>query len=252
LEWLDSELKWLEREQAAHLFAAKADPGTDDIVIEVDRPDPIPLRWRSVVGDCLQCFRHSLDHVVWRLAELVVGEGNEPPLTTEFPIFIDPDLYARDKMRKIGSLRPETQTLIETLQPYNTGYESLWTLHELARRDKHRALLITARVLEGGHFTLRGAAHSYSEAVIPGPLVAGTQVARIPAATLGTIAAPGGKVQVEHHLPSVVAFHEPDVFPAYTGVLATLRDISRVVADTIDQLQSMFGIPSFRFPHGRQ
>jgi hypothetical protein len=250
LQWLDTELQWLEREQAAHLFATQTDPYTHDVVIKVERPDPLPLRWQAVVGDCLQNFRHSLDHVVWRLAQLAL-DGQQLPLTTEFPIFIDAEKFTADKARKIGSLRPETQTLIETLQPYNAGYEPLWTLHELARRDKHRALLLAARVLTGGHITIRGGAQSYTESMIPGPLIAGTEVARIPASLIATVSAPGGKMEMEHHLPSVVAFDEPEVFPAgYIGVLPTLRTIENTVARTIDTLQRAFGIPNFGFPPG--
>ncbi|HEX3849674.1 MAG TPA: hypothetical protein VHW01_01835, partial [Polyangiaceae bacterium] len=79
----------------------------------------------------------------------------------------------------------------------------------------------------------------------------GTEVARILADKLALIAAPGGKVQVEQDLPSLVAFDEPEVFATYTAVLPTLREISRIAMDTIDRLQSAFGIPNFRFPHTR-
>jgi hypothetical protein len=243
LQWLDTELQWLEREQAAHLFTPKIKADSSDVVMQVDRPDPLPLRWQAVIGDCLQNFRHSLDHIVWRLAQLALGDGQQPPLTTEFPIFIDPERYTSDAARKIGSLRPETQTLIETLQPYHAGNEPLWTLHELARRDKHRALLLAARVMEGGHITVRSEAGVHTETLAPGPLIAGTEVGRIPASALNT----EGKMEVEHHLPSVVAFDEPDVFDGYVGVLATLRTIERATAATIDSLQGEFGIPRFRF-----
>lgn len=45
---------------------------------------------------------------------------------------------------KIGTLRASTQTLIEEWQPFQPGnggtQNTLWVLHELNRRDKHRRL----------------------------------------------------------------------------------------------------------------
>ena len=243
LQWLDAELLWLEREQAGHLFAAELEDGTGDIVVKVDRPDPIPLRWHAIVGDCVQSYRHALDHVIWRLA-IVALDGKKPPTTTEFPIFNDRDLFTRDAPRKIGCLRPETQALIKGLQPYEGGDQALWTLHELSRRDKHRALLIGARVLDGGHFTIRTEHGVYTQSPVPGPLVAGTEVARIPA-PLYTAAS---KMEMEQDLPPVVAFDEPAVFPSYVGVMDTLRRIDTAVIDTLNRVQAEFNVPNLRIP----
>lgn len=252
LHWLRAEMEWLQREQAAHLFDSKADPASEDVVIYAERPDPIPLRWQAVVGDCIQNLRSSLDHVVWRLAEVALN-GQAPPHTTEFPIFTTRKLYARDSERKIGSLRPETKALIESLQPYNAGYKALWTLHELSRRDKHRALLLTALVLNGAQIRLHTTTIDFTETIPIGPLIAGAEIGRIPhnIAMRAIQESAQSNVDMKVDLPTGIAFNEPDLFTGHPDVLGTLATIQATVADAIDRMQGEFGIPNFRFPPGR-
>src|SRR5262245_18260834 len=79
--------------------------------------------------------------------------------STEFPIFLDPDLFSakeRDGAPKRGSgLKkmhdmPEcAQRSIAALQPYHgrhgpAEFEALWLLHKLSIEDKHHALNLVA------------------------------------------------------------------------------------------------------------
>jgi len=98
----------------------------------------IPLHIRVLTGEVLAQLRSTLDHLAWQLALL---NGPNPAPNTEFPIFTDDAAYTQQRQRKIGSLPPSAQTIIDGLQPYlNSAPEddSLYVLHRLANDDKHR------------------------------------------------------------------------------------------------------------------
>jgi hypothetical protein len=113
-------------------------------------PDSIAL----LVGDCLYNARAALEYIAHELGD--VGAGGE--MTAEqsqrstFPIIGDadgegftgrgPDLFERAAERHLSTVNPDARAAIKRLQPFYEGdvwdYSDLWTLHSLARLDRHR------------------------------------------------------------------------------------------------------------------
>jgi hypothetical protein len=81
---------------------------------------------------------------MWQLVE---ANGNTPNGGTEFPIFDhpvffnDPKTFKAKVRRKVDGASQPAITLIESIQPYNAGYEPLWIVHRLDIVDKHHVLL---------------------------------------------------------------------------------------------------------------
>lgn len=115
-----------------------------------------------LIGDCVHNLRSCLDYLAWQLALL---ETEDPPITTEFPIFADRDRFeSRERgggRHKIRCLAADAQAVVERLQPYNGSKnpraDVLWKLHQLSRIDKHRFLPV-------GVMTLTYSAVSYTVA----------------------------------------------------------------------------------------
>ena len=105
----------------------------------VTDPPTIPSRIHAIIGDALYNWRSSLDHVVW---QLVLANGGQPDLRTEFPIFIDLDKFERESKRKLRGVSETAKSFIARVQPCYGGYEILWALQELSNMDKHRHLPI--------------------------------------------------------------------------------------------------------------
>jgi len=109
-----------------------------------------------MVGDCLTNARASLDYVMFQL----VKRYFDPPfditnrdhrMVTAFPLFekrsTDPTSAEMNRFSKLASFMTKVPAdlfdTIKRVQPYNSGYEPLWWLHELVNTDKHRLLLVT-------------------------------------------------------------------------------------------------------------
>ena len=104
-----------------------------------------PLMLSVIVGDCLHNLRSSLDHIVY---QLVIINGQLPTTANMFPICETPDGFNRQIRRnRLSGVPGHAQTLIEHLQPYNTGQapglNNLWCLNHLVNIDKHRSLALT-------------------------------------------------------------------------------------------------------------
>jgi hypothetical protein len=111
----------------------------------------------TLIGECVHNLRSALDQLAWQLA--IVAGNDPPPKTTEFPIFLDREkFHALGKngkptrasgLFKMRSLDPDSQALIENMQPYHAGdSHPLWVLHELSKTDKHRFTLATALAVQ--------------------------------------------------------------------------------------------------------
>ena len=115
-----------------------------------------------VIGDFLFDIRSALDHLVWQLAVL---NGCLPDRDNMFPITTKPDLFTRaitPRDRFKGRLHGVAQshvTLIEGMQPYRRGNESLKRLDTLHNADKHNTLNLTTIVADNSAlvFKRRGA-----------------------------------------------------------------------------------------------
>lgn len=116
---------------------------------------PKPETFSVVVGDCLHNLSSSLNFLAHALA---VAHTHPLPDKAadevEFPIFGDvdrqgqpgmgPRLFRKNAQKRIRSMAPCVQTIIEGLQPYKRSDpftdDPLWKLYELARFNRHRFL----------------------------------------------------------------------------------------------------------------
>jgi len=106
----------------------------------LDVPDPVCL----TVGDAFYNMRSSLDQLVWSLSGL---SGQNPPQTTQFPIFDHRPSTKRDIERfdrQIAGVPTKAIDEIKSFQPYHRGtsYKAhpLWRLNALCNLDKHRRI----------------------------------------------------------------------------------------------------------------
>jgi len=117
-------------------------------IVQIDRRPPL-IRWGALIGECLFNFRSALDHLVYDLA--VANKGHPLPArveeNVEFPIFTKRAPDSEELHKRIGTLKPGAQRLIERMQPYGRkNRAALKYLHELQNFDKHRTLHLVVAV----------------------------------------------------------------------------------------------------------
>lgn len=112
-------------------------------------------------GTFLDHIRAALNYLTYQLALLALRQdpalqGKLNPDSVEFPIFDDPDVFR--KKNRVKQLPEQYRRLLEDVQPYKTGNDGLWLLHELAREYRHRVLhpIFAWSVAEGYGVTVNG------------------------------------------------------------------------------------------------
>jgi hypothetical protein len=132
-----------------------------------------PARLSVLVGDAAHNMRTALDHVVYWLAERVLGTLTpEVEAGLGFPIIghannrgvpIDGAQTFRDRNPELLRGVPTgARDFIEAEQPYRWEapdgfrYHWLWVVHELDRIDKHRRLATTAAALDIQYVSVPG------------------------------------------------------------------------------------------------
>ena len=101
-----------------------------------DLPVTIPL----IIGDVIQNLRSALDHLAYDLwTKEAGGRGREDKIY--FPIDKDEASYNSNKARKTQGISAQYLAIIDSLSPYPGGNDSLWRIHTLNNRDKHRLLV---------------------------------------------------------------------------------------------------------------
>jgi hypothetical protein len=146
-------------------------------------PPELPIdRLGLLIGDCLQCYRTTLDHLAFELATAHTQPlPNHLARSSEFPILDDEgetgstrfhsrltkpkgkrkagDPERGSGLAKIEGIGLPAQAEIERSQPYHRGHaykdDPLWRLHELNRLDKHRLLHVVGVVIVGMGFNAR-------------------------------------------------------------------------------------------------
>lgn len=165
---------------------AEIEPESGDKVYRADLTWQPPREFGLLFGDFVHNLRSALDHMVWDLVRLNLDSG-DPDSKTEYPIYWDPDHYARkhEAPRKLRGVHPKALDTIEQAQPYHAPKPKsspLWALRMLDIADKHQTLLLTASVA-----TLRSYGHwgDLPEAPTFGGIAFedGDEVFRIPART---------------------------------------------------------------------
>jgi hypothetical protein len=202
-------------------FGQQLDPQTSEYVIWIETVAPVPVEIMLTIGDCLQNFRAVLDHFVWHIAVFEwqkAHPGSDPPTRTMFPIFRDPEKYRNESGRQIAALPPDMQTVIETLQPYDTPDRNwlypLWVLQELSVIDKHRSIALAAISTPGGLLQVRTDTFTAVSTQDVGIVRPNAEVGRFPETLLGDIRAINPEMDVQFFLPLEVAFNDPRVtFP---------------------------------------
>jgi len=131
LEFLNSE---------PYKVGAKRDPQTRNLIYYVTSVRNTPQAIPVIIGDILQCFRSTLDHLAYQLM-LVSGAGFDEH-KVRFPVGRDFNSYKSERGRVVPSLRKDAQDAIDAVEPYAGGKGALlWTLHNLNNIDKHRTIL---------------------------------------------------------------------------------------------------------------
>lgn len=157
LQSLESKVH-LWKQGDAHRYVPEFDRKSGKKRIKVEILDTSPVEFGIIIGDCLHNLRSALDNLV---IELIVARHGDPPPSrfvehSEFPIFGSKVMNSSACRKRIGSIAPTTQTIIEELQPYKRGKkyasDSLWLLHKLSNMDKHRLPALTLLASSGGSY----------------------------------------------------------------------------------------------------
>ncbi len=105
-----------------------------------------PVRLGCIFGDCLSNLRASLDYVAWQLA--VKYSAVAPVIGKDriyFPFSKDAVGFSTNGSPQFARIGVPTQAIniIESVQPYQAGYEMIGTLNRLVNEDKHCLPLLT-------------------------------------------------------------------------------------------------------------
>lgn len=134
----------------------------DLLTVEVAITSEPPPLLACVVGDFVTNLRAGLDYVAWELfvkfGAQTLSESQKRRIS--FPIFAsatdfaDAGSSAQFLNSIYGTAGAAAFTIIESVQPYHAGWESLRILNQLVNRDKHRMLLLcTSVVYERGELS---------------------------------------------------------------------------------------------------
>jgi len=118
-----------------------APPAEYDPIVAVER-ELMPLAFNVEVGAYINAIRSSLDILAMALVRRHGIEIN--PEKVQFPVARSAEHFANGKYlgkEFVAALPPDARRVIDDLKPYSGGNESLWTLHQLDIKRKHRALL---------------------------------------------------------------------------------------------------------------
>ena len=138
-------------ESDAYSVVTEDDQQTGDRVFRVRIQSEIPASIAAIAGDVVHNLRSASDYLVWQLVE---ANGCTPDHGTEFPFGLDEAKFLEGYKRKIRGVSKDAMGLIEGLKPYGGGNQnSLYFLHRLDIRDKHRLLMtvggIRDRIIHG-------------------------------------------------------------------------------------------------------
>jgi hypothetical protein len=106
-------------------------------------PDSV---WSLIAGEAAHQLRSALDHLAWQLVE---ANKQTPGTWTYFPIYETLAMYKAKASGKVKGIASGAISLIESVQPYQSGYELLRKLHEIDNFAKHRLLLLVGCAVYG-------------------------------------------------------------------------------------------------------
>jgi hypothetical protein len=142
------------------------------------------VQWGTILGDCVQNLRSSLDYLIYALS--AAPDGGPPPNADicAFPITRDrTDFDSKRTQRRIAELDSKAQSLVRWWQPYRRGAayarHPLWLLRELSDWDKHRLLLVATTVATSSTVNLSVPAKGLRFWLRTEPLEDGAPVAKL-------------------------------------------------------------------------
>jgi hypothetical protein len=155
ISWASGNIDRLRRVVSAYVAlppyreTTRRGPGSQTVVrAELIRDPPIEIS--LALSDALHQLRATLDNLVGALRE------GGPSRRSAFPITADPDRFAELANSSLAGVPQWAVDEIRRHQPFPEN--ELWwigaefqALHELARRDRHRALALQATVVEASH-----------------------------------------------------------------------------------------------------
>lgn len=230
-------LDQLEREAEAFVeadtyrFADYVDQETGDWVVTLNAGDALeaPARFGLIAGDAVQNFRAALDHMVWQLAFLGTGPGEQ----NQFPILDSRPKFIRHRNRYLRGLLPVHEARIEGLQPYYAlpAARHLRLLARLSNVDKHRIIIAARRTMLSPDVKITG---SVARAVVTpaaqGAANHGTEVVRI------SDRISSGEVQVDVGPILTLVFGDL----SYGGSIGNLIMIADAVTEILDLFEGEF------------
>jgi hypothetical protein len=125
-----------------HTITVEDDPNTSEYVFKVTGLQPTDPRWSYAIGDCVHNLRSALDHLVYQLATLALGQPltETEARTCQFPVFSDPNEFKdRGGEANIRLLRAGEKTRITELQPFNAWDASIWGNTQFVNFRMHEA-----------------------------------------------------------------------------------------------------------------
>src|SRR5437868_5598044 len=120
-------------DDAPYTYAADLHPQIPWYIIRLETIKPLPDSVPVLIGDAVHNLRSSLDHLMWQLVE---AGGGTPNRSTYFPIISVGAQAAKRyasavSQGEISKIRPGADKILEAVQPYRTGDDTLSNLHAL-------------------------------------------------------------------------------------------------------------------------
>jgi hypothetical protein len=213
-------------EEDVEVKGRKTTPRTDRVEVEITQ-DP-PLEISLIIGDIVHNLRAALDLA---MCEMIEGFGGTLHRHTHFPIRETRQevISAVDNGAVNGAPTDLITVLIDIMQPYKGGNDTLYDVHTLDVLDKHRMIIPTFDMFpliltEGGKPT--------------GPNVMGTSILITPrrGAVKKQFVFSGMKLQ-DNYKPVVFVFLDDFMhgFPR-EDVIMTLHRLARGVSENLETL----------------
>jgi hypothetical protein len=129
-------------------FRSSYHPNRHGFAIKVEETEPIPIRWRLLLGDVANNYRAALDHLAWGL----VLRGRESGKLTRkqenavyFPYARSRTSFNGELSRKLPGVKRADVAKIRKCQPYHHPHQSqarhaLVLLAGINNGDKHRTI----------------------------------------------------------------------------------------------------------------
>jgi len=191
---------------------------------------PVPEDLSVIIGDVVHNLRSALDHLAWQLVE---AGGGSPSKDTFFPICWGSNAaqqYASATGKgEIKRMRTGADKLLLAVQPYMSGDDTLWHVHELDRFDKHRFLITTGTSFGDWSVETEGIQVAF-EKWTSIPLVVGHEIINIPTETYNRQPHENFKLGVD------VSFGESEVVKG-KPVVPTLNEMAEFIDCLVTKFQ---------------